>query len=475
MYTFFETYDVTTQTTHFFDLMKAIPKEELYRLVVDGRFHAKEKGWVGYENREPGCLKSFFDAFLFICQDTEAPLTVEYIQTIQALCSDFKSNTNWRPGMLYQYTYPNTDEFKEQLIRDHSFTIPHERATVAGITEYLNGLYTTAYGAVGSLSYEGTKIVPGAFGFKDNQKLAEYIFTHMRSEGKFLLYHASRTEVYSSLVKIVCNYQKEIALALNKNEKLLIIAKHIQHFERLHPFSDLNGRTFVNLLLNRMLMQNEFSVAIFEEPNLFDFYSGAELVGVIKKGIRNTEKLIKDKTLFDFDTNTMSATDKQLFSSICLNFTEGMTLAKEKIHNQLMFKFQIENYREQQLKAFMGQHAKDNKDEIEKIKKQYPKYGYQELFQALPNHQVIKDGIYFNQLLIKLNNAIEGKISVSDLRYQLEIDYINLLGNTESSSFKTAAHNYLSKVIIDLDKMLAPKERVKSELSASPIIDTCGF
>jgi hypothetical protein len=66
MQSFIDNKNIHTNTEDFLHLLKAFPAEELYRIVVDGNLHAKENGWVGYEKREPGCLKAFFNAFLFI-------------------------------------------------------------------------------------------------------------------------------------------------------------------------------------------------------------------------------------------------------------------------------------------------------------------------------------------------------------------------------------------------------------------------
>ena len=41
--------------------LQSYPKEELYRFIVDGRLHAQENGWLGYEERQPGSLKAAFN------------------------------------------------------------------------------------------------------------------------------------------------------------------------------------------------------------------------------------------------------------------------------------------------------------------------------------------------------------------------------------------------------------------------------
>lgn len=205
----------TEKTMNFFTLIKAFPAEELYRIVVDGTLHASEHGWIEYEKREPGCLKAFFEAFLFICQNKNAALSIEYVQTIQALCSNFDSTNLVLPGKIYRCLYLNNPELLKKYQLDHSFTIPHERASIAGIKEYLDNTSSNPCGILGKLVYEGVEILPYAYRINDNQKLAEVIYQNMVNQRKNLRYFAPRENIYKSMSLIVSSYQNEMSLALN--------------------------------------------------------------------------------------------------------------------------------------------------------------------------------------------------------------------------------------------------------------------
>src|SRR5205814_286959 len=60
------------------------------------------------------------------------------------------------------------------------------------------------------------------------------------------------------LDETIDNYNNEIVHADTDEKKIELIAKTIQAFERIHPFSDANGRTFVNILMNYLLIQEGF-------------------------------------------------------------------------------------------------------------------------------------------------------------------------------------------------------------------------
>lgn len=127
-------------------------------------------------------------------------------------------------------------------------------------------------------------------------ELAKKIYQDMRADG-----HSNTTHFYLAVQKkvdmfleaITRSYNKEIKAAHTIDEKLRVIAKHIRYYEVLHPFRDANGRTFVNNLLNILLMQQGLPPATFYEPNVFDLYSADELVVVIKEAIFNTVEIIE--------------------------------------------------------------------------------------------------------------------------------------------------------------------------------------
>ena len=111
---------------------------------------------------------------------------------------------------------------------------------------------------------------------------------------------------------------------------MLVIGKTIQSLERIHPLVNANGRTFVNILLNILLMEHGFPPATFYQPNIFDAFD--ELVEALKSSIANTLKIYaatdlgEETNLFGVKTSEIEANLKGMLikyprpeSSILMN------------------------------------------------------------------------------------------------------------------------------------------------------------
>ncbi|MCE0724402.1 Dot/Icm T4SS effector AnkN/AnkX/LegA8 [Legionella resiliens] len=290
--------------------LKAYPPEEIWRLFVDGRFWSKENGWQGYESRERGSLNAALESLCSIALQVDTAgegfeLSVDLIKEIHKKCGKkVEELQDKNPGEI------RTDE-------PVSFGIPASRASIKGIEEFL-GLFFLLEGEA--------EFGPGQLGplgypkfdknyFKDLSpeqipELAKKIYKDMSEDG-----HSNTTHFYLAVQKnvdgfleaITRSYNKEIKAAHTIDEKLQVIAKHIRYYEVLHPFRDANGRTFVNNLLNILLMQQGLPPATFYEPNVFDLYSADELVVVIKEAIFNTVEVIerskKDISLYGYSSS----------------------------------------------------------------------------------------------------------------------------------------------------------------------------
>ena len=119
-----------------FKSLNYFPHQELYRLVVDGDFHGTQKGWMGYESREPGCLTAFFDALQFINQNDGKPLTKEYIQTIHYLVDRF--DTRRRKAAPGHFCDPT-------VTLAPRFAIYQETSSIAGLTEFLDDIESNQF------------------------------------------------------------------------------------------------------------------------------------------------------------------------------------------------------------------------------------------------------------------------------------------------------------------------------------------
>lgn len=322
--------------------LERYPNEELYRLLVEGQIyrHAKkddfyEEAWQGYEKREPGSVEAYFHALLVAIQQVNKnpELTVDLIQKIHQACTQNVTNVAVVPG---KFRAPNARQ-------EIHFSIPKERATVAGLTELLNSIENNfgsslssleagmiVFSTTSAISIHNIETQRKKYNVNSNEELAKIIYGEMAKlseydeikvkftygqekdsteDKKIYFYFPPAPELIPALIKkITESYNREIREAKNDDEKIEIIANHVKQYELLHPFHDANGRTFVNVLLNILLMQNGMPPATFDESNVFDAYSTKELVDVIKNAIKNTKQVIEEpnNSLFGFDTKEMT-------------------------------------------------------------------------------------------------------------------------------------------------------------------------
>lgn len=335
------------------EFLALYPIEEMYRLFVDGRLYSVDKytlwedGWIDYEKREPGSLSSMFKGLEYILQlinNNTHFINLDLIKNLHRICMQYvkgKNNYN-RHSVNATGDFRSLYESSFQLHRDHI-------ATVKGLANLLNEI---EYGDIGrasacitpfsgslsnrkkglyidrnSLPFIREKIILNIKGKQktcsNNNELAKIIlgktknfkiktesiiidrkkFKNYLTKNK-LYYHAPKSKYVEELMlNTIAKYNTKIALLQVKDidKKLKLIGKTIEKFERIHPYIDGNGRTFVNLLANYCLLANGFPPATFYEPNIFDIFGNH--VALLKKAIHNTIIVYQGKKhLFNFNT-----------------------------------------------------------------------------------------------------------------------------------------------------------------------------
>lgn len=243
--------------------------ERWIELVVDGYLLQQERGPRCYEYRELNSIQQALEALAFSVAHREKTLSVEHIKQIHSIA--LKNVKGLRRG----------SEKNVGLVRANTgvyFFIWKSGATVEGIEELL-------LANRGKTNAKLRNLENINFLSPDNTATATDIYNNMVD----LLYEAptysTREDLENALNDIVQSYNSSIDAASTQLDKLKVIVAHIKQLELLHPFSDGNGRTFVNVLLNSLLIKNKFYPAIFFDPNIFDLYSTSQIVNVVIEGM----------------------------------------------------------------------------------------------------------------------------------------------------------------------------------------------
>ena len=323
------------------DFRKLYPEDEQWRLLVDGALYGDlqninttialdltpldKHGWKDYENREPGCIKGFFIAWQCCLNEIErhperTDLTLEFILTLHRLVS---SNVS---GEIHTHSYGAVN-----------CKMTNECEDCNGRVRYQSSQFMLGYPFKHRYTEEGIKSLviailnnelPEAH-LNADEDIHDYAKSfdqqyirnlHDDSQNRALLYilptpentsfQAGTKFVTRLMSKNIEMYNTTIKSAKSDDEKIAVIGKTIQQFERIHPFTDANGRTFVNLLLNYLLIKEGFPPATMVEPNLFDAFGFTS--EVIQNGIANTLEIYHgNKNLFGF-----SITDTELINQM---------------------------------------------------------------------------------------------------------------------------------------------------------------
>lgn len=229
---------VQPDNSHIFDL----PNLEYWRMYIDGakQRDKDEKGWEGYEQREPGCIQSMHSALLHAINTTG--------QVSQALITEIN-----RIAMSHL---------------DHP------------------------------ISLRSSSTSTGCDYFSQTGELPKYLrFYHDYIRKAFV-----SLNLEEAFNKNIDCYEQTITKSLDKLETLYAIVNLCKSIVSHHPYKDGNARTIVTILLNRELLRNGFPPVILDEPSVFEAaVSVHDLVSETLKGMKNFQHLCKEGKMSDCD------------------------------------------------------------------------------------------------------------------------------------------------------------------------------
>ena len=272
--------------------LATILQEQAWMLAVDGKLYSQEKGPQGFEARELGSIQGILAGLLMSLQTLGKELTLADIKKIHEACmKGIKSQNPCQPG-----------EFRTNPV---AFEVLATWFSESGLQHLLRNMHETAHLIpVSEALHNNVPVLISQLSNKKNLKLVvrlekaikpgidqnslNKIIQEVQKENIKLIYRPPAAEFISKELGVITdNYNEKIKGATDPQQIVLIIAETIQAYTRLHPFRDGNNRTFVNILLNRLLIENGLKPAIFFEPNVFEFKTPQELTEVINNANNN--------------------------------------------------------------------------------------------------------------------------------------------------------------------------------------------
>ena len=310
------------------NILKEFDKRQLFRFFVDGRLYTKEHGWEGYEKRQKGCTKGMSLAYAHMVDNFELKdgLTLKYISKLHDLTFfyiDKKLRKNRYPGEIREFRISFL--VKPVVTKDGIKELMDNRELTEVFKKDIDGCKNAQdiYNAI----IDGKKI---RYISEVGKLTPELNKASLDKEPKELYLQARaqvKKNITAKLMMMIDRYNQNIDI-IKQEDKLYFIVDMIKKIERLHPFVDGNIRVFVTILLNHLLMLNDFYPVIFEEPSIFDAYTTQEIIEEIVKGQELVKQLHSLPTSKVFGHSIEDEDEKNL-ATICDLMSEFI----EKLEN----------------------------------------------------------------------------------------------------------------------------------------------
>ena len=311
------------------EVLKQFDPPQLFRFFVDGRFHKKYRGWRGYEENEPGSVRGMLAGMALMLDyfDLAGGLCTTYIVDLHRACmlNVATKNPKSAPGDL-----------RYQEAGFHFFAGQTTINSLAEVFALRHGDGTPLFHSQGfEKPADELDLLETYQAIQDSRKLRfRPWYPILDQERKnalekkgtlsefYKVKHSVQMQFAVKMEALVSEFNQRIATARRKNDKLLAIARLVRHLELLHPFPDGNCRTFVNLLMQHLLLFHDFCPAIVKDPNLDAEYSDAEFAVEILRGMDNTKILRNnpEEKLFNYSILEADSREKEEFLTLASDF-----------------------------------------------------------------------------------------------------------------------------------------------------------
>ncbi|WP_392537012.1 hypothetical protein [Legionella sp. 227] len=294
----------------------------------------KHRGWLGFEDNEPGYLLNVTNGLCFAIAHmlSGQPFTLTFVKELHKICTkDVQKMLDQTPG-----------EFRS---RGASWQMELNTDSLEGLIETIDYLKSveakmgTAGLDISIQTKDGVAFI-SSFCTEDTHSLADKIWSNLK-EGAVIYYTAreeNKTDGNSFLDEVCSDHiqQLEEALenAITKQEKLTAVFTYLKHDVLHHPFQDGVGRTYSMVLLQYLLMRDNFLPVLLLNSNVIPGYSVKELVDEYSRAEKEMERILDfPQYISSEEMATPNVDTEMLLSSASAeekeNFIKALTQFKE--------------------------------------------------------------------------------------------------------------------------------------------------
>lgn len=305
--------------------LKAFDPDQLFRLFVDGRFHVKYQGWVGYEAGERGSVQALLNglAFMLANFDVRSGLSAPYLLDLHKVCMLNVETRNLKssPGDL-RFLNSGMPFFAKTTTRENIGEILAMRAG-DGTAVFNTASHARVAEQLDADEVYATIVREGRLNFRNwyPNLSAEQQRALDKQSGLVAFYDAKhwvQRQFAQRVEEMVARFNRTLASTPPADERLRAIALLVRELELLHPFPDGNCRTFACVLLTQLLLNHGFSPALLENPNLDGEYSLAQWTDEIRQGMTLFAQLLQDPQapVYGFSIADARPEDRQTFADM---------------------------------------------------------------------------------------------------------------------------------------------------------------
>jgi hypothetical protein len=287
-------------------LLEAIPLKEYWRFFLDGKHQKDGQTWVNYNNREAGFLTAMSAGFVKVHEqlNSKTELTLEFIKTLHFLAVSGVRGTNYEHlQALDRREFDNSLGLGVRISDIKYYCLQGLQEIVTRIAKG-NPVLQIRYGFFSDqiLNVKNIKT------FSDLPQLSAGIFnsggcftgSSVGEKNNIILHRETAERHFQKMIK---DYLISIKVITQPIDKIKRIVEFVTECEQSHPYLDGNCRTFCVLMLNYLLMQNNFPPVIMDDPNKFDMCDVNTLVETVISGMQATLSLLKHKELYGEKTD----------------------------------------------------------------------------------------------------------------------------------------------------------------------------
>jgi hypothetical protein len=261
------------------------PKEQFWRMFID--WSRQDNNPLVFDKDEPGYHQGMMRGFDYIKETIGQKLTVEMFKEIHTRCvtgvlsCDEISDEEIPFETGFSFENATIDEYEE-----YSYSIPSmppeakEEAQKQNLLIVWSNPKPSNFDLMNHLS---TYIIRNDYGHKQHC-IESLSFLHLEFSTAC---NNPSTAPRKRIENLINNYYEQITKANSSDEKLVAIVNLCRALEIYHVFRDGNQRTIAFALLNKLLIENNFSPAILGNPFIFDGpHTTQEMIQAVHEGMK---------------------------------------------------------------------------------------------------------------------------------------------------------------------------------------------